>query len=163
MSTRSVIGRRTGTGFTGVYHHWDGYPSGLGATLVGMYQGRFEKNLDALLKYVIDDHPGGWSTLNISESRKVPECFCHDAKGNKVSGNGMNAMTEKNASGCGCEYAYVFYREGDEDRMSIFSSYSNDGKMIGMFGFGDEKARWKLIAEVVLGKESPNFSVLDSL
>lgn len=64
MSTRSVIARKTQTGFTGVYHHWDGYPSGLGATLFELFNGQFHRDLEALLKYLIDDHPAGWSTIN---------------------------------------------------------------------------------------------------
>ena len=33
MSTRSLIARKTEDGFEGTYHHWDGYPTGLGYTL----------------------------------------------------------------------------------------------------------------------------------
>lgn len=63
MSTRSVIGRKTASGFTGVYHHWDGYPSGLGAQLFEVFNGYFKRDMPAMLKYLIDDHPAGWSTI----------------------------------------------------------------------------------------------------
>lgn len=63
MSTRSTIAREHGTGFKGVYHHWDGYPSGLGHTLFHLYRGHFKKNLRAMLRFLIDDHPQGWSTI----------------------------------------------------------------------------------------------------
>ena len=41
MATRAWIGRRTKFGFSGVYHHWDGYPSALGKALVELYQTKF--------------------------------------------------------------------------------------------------------------------------
>lgn len=64
MSTRGAIARVTGDGFQGVYHHWDSYPSGLGATLFHLYNGHFDRDLEKMLKVLIDDHPAGWSTIN---------------------------------------------------------------------------------------------------
>lgn len=66
MSTRSCIARPTESGFTGVYHHWDGYPSGLGLTLWQLAQpmGPFHGNIGKMLKVLIDEHPAGWSTIN---------------------------------------------------------------------------------------------------
>ena len=64
MSTRGAIVRVDGDGFKGVYHHWDSYPSGLGATLFSLYQGHFNHDLERMLKELIDDHPAGWSTIN---------------------------------------------------------------------------------------------------
>lgn len=65
MSTRSCIARLTGpNAFKGVYHHWDGYPTALGATLWDVYQNHFERNLEKMLSFLIDEHPAGWSTIN---------------------------------------------------------------------------------------------------
>lgn len=69
MSTRAAIARPTSNegeaiSFAGTYHHWDGYPTGLGSTLFELYRGHFNRDLDAMLKFLIDDHPGGWSTIN---------------------------------------------------------------------------------------------------
>ena len=64
MSTRSCIARSKGVSdFSGVYHHWDGYPSGLGQTLFALYNGHFKKNLNEMLKYLIDDYPA-WFSIN---------------------------------------------------------------------------------------------------
>jgi hypothetical protein len=65
MSTRAVIARTTDAGrtFRGVYHHWDGYPSGLGATLWRLYRGHFSGRADDMLQVLIDDHPAGWSNI----------------------------------------------------------------------------------------------------
>jgi hypothetical protein len=65
MSTRSCIARRTGDAtFIGVYHHWDGYPTALGATLYELYRGHFQRDLGRMLNFLIDQHPAGWSTIN---------------------------------------------------------------------------------------------------
>src|SRR6266852_1034368 len=68
MSTRSCIARSTGEGtFQGVYHHWDGCPSSLGATLFGLYRQHFKHDLDAMLTFLIEKHPAGWSTINSAD------------------------------------------------------------------------------------------------
>jgi len=63
VSTRSVIARRTNGGWSGVYHHWDGYPSGLGAHLWKLLRDRYAGDVERLLAEVVDAHPGGWSHL----------------------------------------------------------------------------------------------------
>ncbi len=71
MSTRSCIARKTGeSSFVGVYHHWDGYPSALGATLYELYNAHFHKDLAAMLSFLIDQHPAGWSTINNADFDK---------------------------------------------------------------------------------------------
>lgn len=187
MSTRSCIVRKTGEGkFKGRYHHWDGYPTGLGRTLFKLYRGHFKKDLPAMLKYLIDDHPAGWSTINGYDftqppgydgeggfTTEGPRCYCHG--GRKEEGW---LVTEKNASGSGCEYAYMFVdpsQQGNADAprtMSILSSfYADDAKqfagqkMIGMFGSGGKPkdgVYWKVIAVVNLDGKEPNWEKIES-
>lgn len=69
MSTRGAIARSHEIapdvmGFRGVYHHWDSYPEGLGATLYDLYHTVFNRDLDRMLRVLIDEHPAGWSTIN---------------------------------------------------------------------------------------------------
>jgi len=65
MSTRGAIARLNGNGgFKGVYNHFDSYPEGLGRTLFKIYREVFNKDLKAMTKFLIDDHPAGWSTIN---------------------------------------------------------------------------------------------------
>lgn len=68
MSTRAVIARPAPTpdnpdAFVGVYHHFDGYPTGLGATLYYLYRGHFARDGHAMLRTLLDEHPAGWSTI----------------------------------------------------------------------------------------------------
>jgi hypothetical protein len=64
MSTRGVIARATGEAkFKGVYHHADSYCEGLGDTLISLYRGHFKRDLDSMLRVLIDEAPCGWSTI----------------------------------------------------------------------------------------------------
>lgn len=64
MSTNGVIARATGEGtFKGVYHHSDGYPTGLGQFLTELLTGHFANDLPAMLRVLIDEHPAGWSII----------------------------------------------------------------------------------------------------
>ena len=172
MSTRSVIARPTKSGFVGRYHHWDGYPSGLGATLCKAYHGHFQRNLDAMCRFLLDDHPAGFSTIvgrDLSlacgfaprsldgTTAKHPECFCHGDRSEEPQ-----ELTEKDAAGCGCEYAYLLISAEDQPMMRILSSYTRSGdKMIGAFGCGDPDAVWREIGLVELADSAPDWSKLD--
>lgn len=84
MSTRAAIARPSGDGFQGRYHHWDGYPDGLGQTLYELAQtnrNRAQLDLDPtpwdgdvekMLEVLIDQHPAGWSTINGKDMRRTP-------------------------------------------------------------------------------------------
>jgi hypothetical protein len=216
MGTRSAIARINGEhGFKGTYHHWDGYPTGLGATLFNLYQTQFNHDLPKMLHVLIDEHPAGWSTINgkdfnleagyfetqhtdctvcgkpdrehysqyskrkhyrvkpcncgrcspgihwlghapqtavIEDNR--PQCYCHGER----SEEGLT-VDEKNASGSGVEYVYMFT---ENHKMMILSSYCGGGrKMIGMFGSGDPDASWSVIATVDLNDAEPNWEQIE--
>ena len=176
MSTRSVIARRKGNGFVGVYHHWDGYPRGLGASLFETLKKDFGGDVEAMLKTIIDEHPAGWSTLvgcsfigqipgyinyipnatpkDEERYNNQPKCFCHGERNEEGQ-----EVTQLNASGMGCEYAYVF----DGNKMHILSSFHEDGtKAIGMFGCGDPDATWREMYTVNLDwKEEPDWEKIE--
>lgn len=167
MSTRSVIARKTQSGFKGTYHHWDGYPSALGATLFHLHRDHFDGDIEAMLKTLIDDHPAGWSTINGADfslepgyGSVGPQCYCHGDRHEKG-----NSITDKNASACGCEYAYVFDGNGN---MEIWSSYCDPRgkfsgqKMIGAFGMGDPKAVWQCWESVDLNGMEPDWKAIQN-
>ena len=186
MSTQGAIVRTTGNStFKGVYHHWDSYPSGLGRTLWEMYHGFFKRDCQAMIKYLIDDHPAGWSTINDSDFNLPagyqgmdkdpdtycgPECYCHGGRS-----DGPREVNDQNASGCGIEYVYHLdegpslvilssYHQDGEKMIGAFGSGDPDGeKMIGAFGSGDPDATWKELARLPLFGEEPDWKALDQL
>lgn len=119
MSTRSAIARVNGDGFVGVYHHWDGNPTGLGKTLWDL---ALENDLAVLLETLIDLHPAGWSTINGADwskepgfieaasvqGVKPPQCYCHGDRSDEA-----NPVTQD--YDMGMEWAYVF----DEDAATM--------------------------------------------
>jgi hypothetical protein len=169
MGTRACIARRTGAttyNFAGRYHHWDGYPTGLGPTLFALYNGHFKRDLKAMLKYLIDDHPAGWSTINDRDFAQPPgfggegpNCYCHGGRSEEEQ-----LVTELNASDCGCEYAYVF--DVAKNAMLVLSSFrkKKGTKMTGMFGGGAEAKDvvWKIIGSVDLNGPEPEWERMGS-
>jgi len=167
MSTRGVIARANGEGFVGRYHHWDSYPSGLGQTL---YKWAQQMDRQDMLHLLLDKHPAGWSTIvgtdpslppgyvnsNFPTDNR-PQCYCHGDRHEDID----QVLTDRNAAGAGCEYAYVF--DSSLHFMTILSSYHADGeKMYGLFGMGDPKAVWRKIAVVDLDGPEPDWKHLDS-
>jgi hypothetical protein len=170
MGTRGCIARVKGPGqFEGRYHHWDSYPTGLGATLYKAYHGHFKKDLPAMLKYLIDDHPAGWSTINKADfsqapgyeeggfETKGPNCYCHGGRSDDAW-----LVTQSNASDSGVEYTYAF--DVEHNAMLVLSSYikKSGAKMIGMFGSGAKAkdVEWTCIGAVKLDEPEPNWSVM---
>ena len=191
MSTRSCIARTTGEGtFRGVYHHWDGYPSGLGVTLFHLYRNHFNKDLNAMLEFLIDQHPAGWSTINGADfklpagfqepkyrkkrngdpdyTKPIPHgpvCYCHGGRHEEPS-----IVTE--ADDCGMEWAYVFDAERRLmyvlERILTDDAVSTSGKnlsgrhMVGMFGYGAPgHQRWVTRGSVALDGPEPNWKLLE--
>ena len=162
MSTRGTIARVNGDGFKGVYHHWDSYPEGLGQTLWRLFHEHFDQDIERMLEVLIDEHPAGWSTINgkdfslapgyvngFDEKGSQPLCFCHGDRHEEAQ-----VVTEKDAAGIGVEWVYAFR----DTVMLVLSSYNADGhKMIGMFGMGNEDARWKIVAQIDLLGEEPDW------
>lgn len=149
MSTRSIIARSTGEGtFKGVYHHSDGYPTGLGEFLVESYRGHFRKiaghaAFERMLAYMIDEHPAGWASIFRKDFKlkpgysteikpremswedyqktveyRRPKCFCHGKRQEPAE-----LYDEK--SDCHAEWAYVFevINEGDEAKNVLHILY----------------------------------------
>ena len=75
MSTRAAIARWTNIAngeWAGRYHHWDGYPCGLGATLYHLVRRRVIGDLEMTIQMLVDEHPAGWSTINGADWSKQP-------------------------------------------------------------------------------------------
>lgn len=71
MSTNGTLLRLLPNGeVSGTHNHWDSYPSHLGMALWQLYNITFKKDVEALLKAVVDEHPAGWSFV-------WERCYCH--------------------------------------------------------------------------------------
>jgi hypothetical protein len=134
MSTRSVIarvGEHEGE-FSGVYHHSDGYPTGLGAYLWKHLHQHFKGNLATMLRTLIDEHASGWSSSVAKDFRlkpgytwqrasngktdfetysklpdyRRPQCFCHGDRHEDLKDNKA-----------GLEWLYIF--DEKENRMYV--------------------------------------------
>lgn len=65
MSTRAVIAQwKPGTfhEWEGRYHHWDGYPTGLGRQLYHLFTEQFDGDVYAMKRVLIEEHTD-WSTI----------------------------------------------------------------------------------------------------
>ena len=103
MGTRALIGYNSEDGWRAVYHHWDGYPSGLGAELHERYQKC--NDLAQLIKEVITGHPSGWSTLMGDK----PECYCHDRGESEDPLWTAEDLEAANRDGIDIEYVYTLF------------------------------------------------------
>lgn len=61
--------------WTGVYHHYDGYPTGLGRTLHRLCRERFAADADALGRYTTREH-SSWSFIADPDGEHGV-CYCH--------------------------------------------------------------------------------------
>jgi hypothetical protein len=59
VSTNSIVGIATDTGFKGRYVHWDGYPSGVGQAVADIVK---RDGMELAVKTLTEDHVE-WSTL----------------------------------------------------------------------------------------------------
>jgi len=154
MATRGIIARKTPEGWSGVYHHWDSYPSGLGQTLYRLYHGYFQRNLAAMLCVLIDEHRAGWSNINgvdfskapgWSEEQDRPCCYCHGGRNEPAQ-----ALITMQSDTLGAEYAYAL----DEGRrtMHVFAWWG-DGEVFS----------WRQIAVVDLDGPEPEWGKVLSL
>lgn len=113
MSTHSTIARPDGDSWIGSYHHWDGYPSGVGATLWKLYHEHFKGDIETMRRVLVDEHKG-WSTINQADFSLSPgfiEHFseldnCQECNKNKYDHAGADhsfaSHPEKNRPLCYC-------------------------------------------------------------
>jgi hypothetical protein len=112
MATRSFIGKKSQGGITGVYCHFDGYPTGVGDTLQRHYTDPLK--VDALLEL------GSLSSLGLSIEQTV--AYARD-RGEPLADPLFYGSEEALTLGCreiGMQYAYVF-DSGQWTTLNIFA------------------------------------------
>lgn len=161
MGTRAVIAKPLPDGeWKGRYHHWDGYPSGLGVTLIKAKDEHFGGDLDKMITHLIDNEKIGWSTINVENPAGPPSWEdgtaehvnpqSYTARGEKPKGEDGWWIHSTDAEASGTEWAYVLHPEG-------IDVYIGDGGAFGMGGgnfrllaripWGDAEAMEQLEAE----------------
>ena len=139
MGTRSIIAVNTDEGngtfpnFKGTYHHWDGYPEGVGVTLLELYKNgemvSFKdgelvewksKDLNTMLDFLLMYE---WSTINGRyEGRTKDIDYTHETE-------------------CGAEFAYVFDKQ--DHTLAIYDKQFDDGNhVVEMFGTTNPDGEW---------------------
>lgn len=89
VSTRAAIAVPHGDGWIGVYHHFDGYPSELGAYLHKIHTSVFAGDTAKMIKVLTEDHQawssieGDWS-LPIGYGGSGPNCYCHGERSEQM-------------------------------------------------------------------------------
>jgi hypothetical protein len=127
VSTRSILARPTPEGgFRGTYCHYDGYPAHQGRILFDAVTGHFSGDPDAACRYLLDEHPAGWSVLGgdftvpagyrASPDRQTlrNQCYCHGDRQEPP----RPPLTEQTARHADIDYAYVL----DADRLRVLTS-----------------------------------------
>ena len=141
MSTRAVIARLEGDGWRGVYHHSDGYPSGLGCYIFRLIRQQYKGDVAAFLKWAIDDHDGGWSHIFPSyvlkrspkggetsdKSHPAPQCYCHGyfaQRDGKKPGNGEGIQSHDKHS---FDIEWVYVLDPGAHTMAVLSHHPGNG------------------------------------
>lgn len=165
MSTNAAILRQTQAGEFGVYCHSDGQPISLGKFLWHSYRGHFNHDLEAMLRFVIDEHPAGWSVLQgtdlnlpagwaeapdrpagvpLAEWFKSPtyrrwadspRCYCHG--GRTENANILNLRENTTP------WAYVF--DIDENSLSIYYSWGSNENPVAILDLEGDEPDWAVI------------------
>lgn len=127
MSTRAVIAfEKEGNSWEGVYSHFDGYPTGLGAKIWEVLQRDFLQNggglgiantkeptnaIKAFIQAKIKGHKGGWSVFDET-------CYCHD-KNFVLRDGGENEMIIKSEQPDPLFHEFVYILRPEEKKMTI--------------------------------------------
>ncbi|AFE04378.1 hypothetical protein COCOR_01917 [Corallococcus coralloides DSM 2259] len=94
----------------GVYHHWDGYPTGLGQHLLYRAQ-RAQGDLGAVVRQLIDEAPWGWSLCMPGPAKPEGQRFSEEEPGLRVGPEETGAV------------AYVYVFDVEARRLDMFSTH----------------------------------------
>lgn len=119
MSTHACVAKPDGEAIDGRYVHFDGYPSGLGVTLIEGLE-RFDGDLVAMTTKLIDNERVGWSVLAGSDLTEEPawQGITEEPRRNPLSYSARGETDEliitsvQHAADCGCDWLYVLRPEG---------------------------------------------------
>lgn len=161
MSTRSVIAvsNVTGTDFIGVFHHWDGYPSGVGKALYTLYRERFGRDLEAMTQTLIYDRPSGWDSIvaNWTNSPEPLKLFNEDQlQRNPPTFNTDDSMIFMNKDSVFSTCRWVYVLSADDRTLRIYRANTVTQ------WYGESQAL-SLVQTVILDALPPDWAVIDDM
>lgn len=176
MSTRSVIARTVGDGFEGRYHHFDGYPGGIGKTLYTLANTQFKDNIKRMMEILVDEHKAGWSNINNRnfsvtpgyreyDNRKVAEDFRKDGETMSVSYDKLYEWERQNIGPeCFCHgdrqetTEILIAQEGESNWTDWAYAIDEDSMMMGVFN--NLSKGWALVSVVDLNGPEPDWQTI---
>ena len=133
MSTRSCLAYKTKKGFTGVYCHFDGYPTARGKEIWAILMKDFvlnkgklgisndgKRSLQSFVDVYIKGHPGGWSSF-------PKECYCHSAEFVMRDGVRESIIDETCPDALFIEWLYVI--DVEAKKMLIYAGGRAEGQI----------------------------------
>lgn len=137
MSTRSMIGHyrdHTCTEWEAVYCHFDGYPEGVGDTLVRNWRDHFEGNTQAIVDFIMSTQVG-WSSLTGADFSKPPtwdiednsQPRWYDDRPGEDPSVPVRFLSSDGDFGW-CEYGYLFHV--DKNRLDVFKLHQQTMTLI---------------------------------
>ncbi|KKS89313.1 MAG: hypothetical protein UV64_C0007G0016 [Parcubacteria group bacterium GW2011_GWC1_43_11b] len=164
MSTRAAIARIDGDGWKGIFHHWDGYPSGLGKDIWNLVRGKFQGDIEAFLHYAIEEHPGGWEVISegsFNDPEEFGEAFLHGCECHQkpyVPSRDVRKPLEEGAS-CDPLFLEWIYILDPKSRSMTILSHQNRGQgymhfIVDIVSFDEPEPDWEEIRCQFCEKES---------
>jgi hypothetical protein len=146
VSTRGIVARvgKNEGEFSGRYTHSDSMPMSRGPLLWKMLHEEFTGDLKRMLRYLIDEHKAGWSSL-IPEHRS---CYCHPENTNRADFKGRRpepaqTFTHKNVTDSDAEWLYVF--DVNEWRLCVRDLRHDAESIVDLKGPEPTPEQWRII------------------
>lgn len=142
MSTHACVAKPDGEAIDGRYVHFDGYPSGLGVTLIEGLE-RFDGDLVAMTTKLIDNERVGWSVLAGIDLTEEPTWrdYSEEPSNSPLSYSARGETNEliitsvQHAADCGCDWLYVLRPEG----IAVYNLERKE-RYLGVVAWGDTAA-----------------------
>lgn len=135
MSTRAVIAHapQPASGdWTGVYQHFDGYPTELGKTLHTLCRDHFGGDADALGRHATADH-AAWRYIAAPGDGG---CFCHGDRPDPDDGTRYRPADLASDQLGWIEWVYII----EPDRLIVLAPCERSVKPVGHVAWGDDPA-----------------------
>lgn len=151
MATRGCIAYLSGNDIRGVYHHYDSYPSGLGAALFHFRNNVFGST-DIMLDELIDKTPNGWKSISRTTTANNVRQKAFNLQGKLVNLVCPGPINLADLASYDIEYAYIFFDSsmtiiGKAKRFDssnqYYKEYYTGYVMLGNIDLNGEEPDWK--------------------